>query len=155
MPSPLESGSTGQDVNQIYEMLDRLGWVFIGILLTQLFSIWRERRRDREAREHSAASARQQSIRIFKAFLIGWKSELPGYPYEWSDFEDSYKARFPKVAEAADLVRGLFTGDLESKFNSLVTAACGHECVRGEDPQDRVNKIAKTIDDLIRFVNAP
>lgn len=79
------------------EPFDSLAKIFIGALLATLFAIWRERSRDREARDHAETTAKEGRKRDFRVSMTALRDNI------LADTDDRliacYKASFPRFRE--------------------------------------------------------
>lgn len=139
------------------EPFDSIAKIFLGALLTALFAIWRERRRDRDARDHSSISGKKERKRKFVAFLKEWSSEISLYQHPGGfgpGVFQKYQSQLPRFHAEVVMLADDFAGD--QAFDRLTGSLGGlnePDMANQSKPQKEI--ILEAIDGLLKYMEAP
>lgn len=111
------------------KLFDSVTIVIIATLLTYLFAIWRERRRDRESLKRAEETSKTDKRRDFIGFLKQWKTEVEVFRHPTHigivgshPVEIRYREKIPDFISEIERARSAFD---DGQFDALTKRLAG------------------------------
>ena len=129
------------------EPFDSIAKIFLGVLLATLFSTWRERRRDRDAREHSAAREKERDIAQRKLAFVAVADSLYAEVDQTSNgkFTEWCRTSIIKITGECSKIEADIEDPLRKRFTVARDSFCATKPPDIEDANnDRLEMPSKT-----------